>query len=175
MEKLALHSCCFIGHRRIAKTAKLTNDLRRIIEDFILNKSVNTFFFGSRSEFDKLCYEIVSDLKLSYPTIRRIYVRAEYPLIDNDYKSYLLKYYEETYFPQKIEKAEKAVYIERNYEMIDRCAYCIIYYDENYLPSITGSTKRRSAGKKLQSGTQLAYNYARQKKLYVHNVFNYKL
>ena len=57
------------------------------------------FLFGSKSRFDDLCYEAVTELKKKYVHIQRIYVRAEFPYIDESYKSYLLKGYEETYYP----------------------------------------------------------------------------
>jgi len=75
-------------------------------------------------------------------------VRAEFPYIDESYKLYLLESYEDTYFPKKIENSGKAVYVERNYEMIDNSLYCVIYYDENYSPFNS------------KSGTKLAYDYA---------------
>ncbi len=84
------------------------------IIDLIVNKGVFNFLFGSRSEFDDLCYEVVCELKKEYPYIRRIYVRAEYPYIDDDYKAYLLERYDDTYYPKHIENSGKSAYVERN-------------------------------------------------------------
>ena len=100
-----------IGHRNIHKTDRLKNDLHTAIVDLIINKGVCNFLFGSRSEFDGLCLEVVSELKKEYPHIKRIYVRAEYPYIDDDYKAYLLKSYEDTYYPKHIEKSGKSAYV----------------------------------------------------------------
>ena len=36
-------------------------------------------------------------LKIKHPEIKRIYVRAEFPVIGEDYRKYLLESYEETY------------------------------------------------------------------------------
>ncbi len=55
--------CCFIGHRRIDKSVELTQRVRNLIQDLIENKGVQTFLFGSRSEFDDLCHEIVTELQ----------------------------------------------------------------------------------------------------------------
>ena len=68
--------------------------------------------------------------------------------------------YEETYFPKKITKAGKSIYIERNFEMIDKSKYCITYYDEFYQPP-----------QKRKSGTKIAYEYAIKKKRTVINSF----
>lgn len=124
-------TCCFFGHRKIVISEHLIESLRNEIEKIICENKVNMFLFGSRSEFDELCHKVVSELKEKYSDIVRIYVRAEYPYIDDEYRNYLLKDYEDTYFPEKIIRAGKASYIERNYAMIEKSKYCIVYYDEN--------------------------------------------
>ena len=117
--ELKTHTCCFFGHRKIEETAELKNKLYDIIEELILNKNIDTFLFGSKSQFDNLCLNVVTTLKEKYPHIKRIYVRAEFPYIDESYKKYLLQKYDDTYFPENIISAGKSVYIERNYEMIN--------------------------------------------------------
>lgn len=142
------HTCCFFGHRTINETEELKSKLFEIIEDLITNKNVDTFLFGSKSKFNDLCLEIVTELKEKHPHIKRIYVRAEYPYINDDYKNYLLKSYEDTYYPEKIKNSGKAVYIKRNFEMIDNSQFCIVYYNESNSP-----TTRKS-------GTKIALDYA---------------
>lgn len=140
--------CCFLGHRRISETEELKTKLYETIERLIINKKVDTFLFGSKSQFDALCHEVVSQIKEDYPHIKRIYVRAEYPIISDSYKEYLLKSYEDTYYPEKIIGSGRAVYVERNCEMINASHFCIVYYDEEY---IRGTHKR---------GTKIALDYA---------------
>ena len=145
-------TCCFFGHREIDETEELKMQLYKTVERLIVNENVDTFMFGSQSRFNELCYEIVSQIKKKYPHIKRVYVRAEFPHIDDTYKKYLLKSYEETYFPEKITGAGRASYVERNYEMIDKSRFCIVYYDEKYNPA------------KRKSGTKIALDYAVKKK-----------
>lgn len=76
------HICCFFGHRKIEVTDELVNRLKKVVEDLIIEKKVETFLFGSKSQFDKLCLQVVTGLKNKYPHIRRIYVRAEFPYIN---------------------------------------------------------------------------------------------
>ena len=66
-------TCCFFGHRKIDETEELKNNLYEIIENLIVNEKVDTFLFGSKSQFDDLCHKIVTDLKEKYPHIKRIY------------------------------------------------------------------------------------------------------
>ena len=140
--------CCFIGHRTINETEELKSRLLGIIENLILSQKVDTFLFGSKSRFDDLCLELVTEIKGKYPHVKRVYVRAEYPYINDRYKSYLLKSYDDTYFPEKIISARKAAYVERNCEMIDKSQFCVIYYNEQNLPVTR------------KSGTKIALDYA---------------
>lgn len=146
------HTCCFFGHRTIDETEELKLKLNEIIEKLIVEKQVDTFLFGSKSRFNSLCFELVTKLKEKYPHIKRVYVRAEYPHISEQYKNYLLENYEDTYYPKKIINSGRAVYVERNYEMINNSQFCIFFYDEKYSP-----TTRKS-------GTKIALEYAKKKK-----------
>ena len=92
MKDNKLHTCCFFGHRKIDMDDDLIHNLKKIIDFLITNEKVDTFLFGSKSQFNNLCWEIVTQLKEKYPQLRRIYVRAEFSYIDVDYKKYLLEY-----------------------------------------------------------------------------------
>ena len=144
-------TACFFGHRTINETEELKLKLCKIIESLIVDENVDTFLFGSKSRFNSLCHETVSYMKKKYTHIKRVYVRAEYPEIDDDYKAYLLENYEETYYPKKILGSGRAVYIKRNFEMINNSRFCVIYYDELNAP-----TTRKS-------GTKIALDYAVKK------------
>jgi uncharacterized phage-like protein YoqJ len=151
MSEYTQHNCCFFGHRTIRETEDLRIKLADTIEKLITEEKIDTFLFGSKSQFDRLCLELVTALKDKYPFIKRIYVRAEYPIVDENYKAYLLKSYDDTYYPENLLGSGKAVYVERNFEMIDKSQYCIVYYDEPHTP-----TTRKS-------GTKIALHYAVKK------------
>lgn len=145
------NTCCVFGHRKITEVEELNATLYDIIEKMILNENVDTFLFGSKSLFNDLCLDLVTIMKEKYPHIKRIYVRAEYPYISEHYKSYLLESYEDTYYPDNIIGTGRAVYIKRNYEMINNSQFCIVYYNEKNAP-----TNRKS-------GTKIALDYAIKK------------
>ena len=150
--------CCVFGHREISETDELKSKLNEIIEKLIVDEKVNTFLFGSKSRFNDLCYETVTQLKEKYPHVKRIYVRAEYPYI-SEYKNYLLEFYEDTYYPERIMNSGRAAYVERNCEMIDSSYFCIVYYNEAYTPATR------------KSGTKLAANYAEEQGREIINLF----
>jgi len=142
------NTCCFFGHRTINETEALKKKMTKTIERLITGEKVDTFLFGSQSRFNSLSLEIVTIIKEKYPHIKRIYVRAEYPFISDSYRAYLLRYYDDTYYPEKILGSGRAVYVERNYEMIDQSRFCVVYYDDLYTPPTR------------KSGTKIAFNYA---------------
>lgn len=149
------NTCCFFGHRKIRYTSELRERLYVIIENLIKNQNIHVFLFGSKSEFNSLCYDIVSDIKEKYPHIKRIYVRAEYPYVDDSYKKYLLNNYEETYYPENILSVTKSIYIKRNFHMIDRSRICVVYFNTEYEHPENHGSRRQT-----NSGTKIAYKYA---------------
>lgn len=162
---------CFIGHRTIRKDEELITLLKQTIIDLI-NKGATTFLFGSMSAFDDLSWETVTTLKATYPFIKRVYFRSAYPYIDKRYEKYLLESYEEIYFPPKIKNAGKYSYVERNYEMIDSSAYCVFYYNENYVPPLSRQPKHKALfPSKRNSGTKIAYNYAMKRNKTIINLY----
>jgi len=165
-------TCCFLGHRKIDETAELKNKLYEIIENLIVNERIDTFFFGSKSQFDDLCHRIVTDLKEKHPHIKRIYVRSAFQHIPDWYEDSLLKHYEGTYFPKHMENAGRASYVERNQEMINKSKFCVVYYDENYLPLRRKNSRRDLFDYQPKSGTAVAYNYAMRKGCEIINVIN---
>ena len=109
MSNKTLHTCCFFGHRTINETEELKKNLCTAIEKLIKEENVDTFLFGSKSRFDSLCLELVTEIKQKYPHIKRIYVRAEFPVISDSYRNYLLQSVDDTYYPEKIMGAGRAV------------------------------------------------------------------
>lgn len=152
------YTCSFFGHRKIREPEELKEQLYKTVETLIAVKQVNTFLFGSKSRFNDLCYEVVSELKQRYPHIKRVYVRAEYPVIGKQYENYLLEFYEQTFFPQKIIKAGRAVYSERNSIMINSSEVCVFYFDSENAPP--------------RSGTKAAFNYAKKRNKEIINLFS---
>ena len=162
---------CFIGHRTIERSEGLLTSLKQTIVELI-NKGASTFLFGSMSAFDNLSWEAVTQLKVQYPFIKRVYVRAVYPYIEPAYKQYLLERYEETYFSAKLENAGKYAYVERNCDMIDKSEYCVFYYNENYRAVRNRQTNGNAVLPSIRnSGTKIAYQYAVKKKKKIINLY----
>ncbi len=165
------NTCCFFGHRKIKDTVRLRARLLSVIEGLLTEEGTDTFLFGSKSEFNSLCHEIVTDLKEKHPHIKRVFVRAEYPFIGEKYREYILKDYEDTYFPEYMINAGKAAYVERNLEMIDKSGICVVYYNPDYELPYRKEGQFELSRRLPKSGTKIAYEYAVRKKAVIINVF----
>lgn len=155
-----MKTCAVLGHRKIKKTIELESRVRKAVETLIVVYGVKRFLFGSKSEFNDFCYDIVSKLKEKYFDIKRVYVRAEYPIIHREYEEYLERFYEESYYYDTSLCEHKLAYIKRNEKMINESEFCLFYYDFCYIAPINKN-----------SGTKLAYNYAEKKGKTIINVF----
>ncbi len=162
----------FIGHRKLQFDGGFRLRLKELILKLIDDRNADTFLFGSRSDFNDLCLEVVTEIQKERPDIKRIYVRAEYPYINKHYEDRLLGSYDATYIPENVVKAGKAAYVERNHFMIDKAALCIFYYDEHYKPPLKPAARGRIAREQPKSGTKVAYEYAIRKQKELINLFS---
>ncbi len=161
---------CFIGHKEIDNILEVEKKLKACIDMCFEKYNVEKFLFGSRSVFNTLSKKVIDEYKKINPNIIRVYVRAEFPYISQDYEDFLLEHYEQTYFPESIINAGRNVYVERNQILIDSSDICIFYYNPEYLPK-TKKSKNDILPRQRKSGTELAYQYALKKKKIVINIF----
>lgn len=176
---------CFIGHRKVNNVEQLKTRLIETVSILISN-GADIFIFGSRSDFNTLCWKVVTELQEQFPHIKRISYNAPHETAFTSKKerescerffSQIAKReihytnYEEAVRSEKSLNATKNAYIMRNQEMIDNSDICVFYYNKDYLPS-----KRKAPNKFLpdyqpNSGTAIAYAYAVQKKKQIYNMF----
>ncbi len=166
------NTCCFFGHRKIKDTESLRKKICETLEKLIVDENIDTFLFGSKSQFDSLCHELVTKLREKYPHIKRVFVRAEYPFIDENYKNFLLENYEDTYYPEHMVNAGKASYVERNCEMIDKSSICVVYYSPHYIPPRRRASRRDLTDYQPKSGTKIAYEYALKRNKCIINILD---
>lgn len=121
--------CSFFGHREIEITSELKTKLKAYIKDLINNKTVNCFYFGGFGNFDELCWQIVTDLKQTYPYIKRIFCLSDPRHQRADKRPKWIKdedYEEFIYLNLKFDYWYSRIYY-RNCEMIDQSDYVIFY------------------------------------------------
>lgn len=162
--------CCFIGHRTINRSSALTERLSELIL-YLISEGTRVFLFGSNSEFDELCYECVTKLRENNLDIKRVYVKAEYFNADRAHAEFLNGFFESTVCPANLFRAGKAVYIKRNFYMIDVSDFCVFYYDKTYSP-VAKQIKNSQVSHFAKSGTKIAYDYAKKKNKMIINLFD---
>lgn len=178
-------SCCFIGHR-IVKDKNSTIKIVTEVANKLISHGIYNYIFGSNSDFDQICYNVITKLKQKYPNIIRIKFLCfgETP-IDNTKKEMLEKFlngkienticlnvYDKYIKTDTNNKYGKLSYIKRNNAMIDNSNICIFYYNQNYLPDKI-HTHNNMIIKQPKSGTKIAYEYAISKHKNIINVFNH--
>lgn len=174
--------CSFFGHRNASLTECERTKLIYVIEELIQG-GVTKFLFGSRSDFDSLCHEIVHDFKQKYTEVKEMAFvclsesvileseKEEWEKIYSHFnkESVNLKCFDEMVRHKTVVKSGRASYVERNKEMIDNSDYCVFYYDENYrLPkkrALNGLSEYTP-----KSGTKIAFDYAKQKNKIIINI-----
>ncbi len=163
-------SCCFIGHR-VVEDKSVVEKLKPLIIDLIEKSRVKTFYFGSKSEFNDICHEAVSEIKQKYVDIERIGVvcKSESVVLAEDAKKMQrsldvvlgegtkkIQGFEAELRLESVEKSGRNSYIKRNEEMIKLSNYCVFYLSEKY-----------TTQKKKSSGTKIAYEFAKKKDKYI--------
>lgn len=172
---------CFIGHRKITASRALTTRLTQVIVDLIAH-GADTFLFGSRSQFDRLCWGIVTKLKSQFPAIKsvRYHTPHETALASPAAAQRLAKITRHLgvaktrypYYDMVVASAQpyRQTYIIRNQIMIDASDVCVYYYDQTYQPPRRPTGKHTFRDYQPHSGTALAYQYAKRRHKRIINV-----
>ncbi|MBQ0083252.1 MAG: hypothetical protein KBS52_00590 [Clostridiales bacterium] len=167
------NAVCFIGHRKIKNSPQLRENLQNILTELINNGAVN-FIFGDHSEFNDLCYELVTSLKEKHNHIMRIKFRKDYENADEYTMSILSSGFEDNICPKGVGGAGKAGYAERNQAMIKESDICVFYYDEDYLPQRRKNSRYEINDYQPKSGTAKAYQFAVKNNKQIYNLFTKK-
>lgn len=177
--------CCFIGHRNAKLDDNQIKRLFLIIKKLISKYGFREFLFGSRSDFDKICHQVVTELKNSeYSFLQRVVYtcRSEFCIYENkreeieklfstnSNKVTFQGYEKEVEFKSKY-VAGRNSYIDRNKQMIDDSDFCVLFYDEDYLPNLKKKSKRDFLHYQPNSGTKIAYKYIVKKQKPFINIF----
>ena len=148
-------SCGCFGHNKIEITEELKEKLKKIFEMLITQENIKYFYFGGFSEFDDLCWQIVTELKKTYTEIYRIFCLSDprHQRLSKRPRWIKDENYEEiTYLDLNFDWWYQRIYF-RNCEMINRSDFVIFYVNH---------TERSGAYKALQ--------YANRKKKQIINV-----
>ncbi len=184
---MKLMKVCFIGHRTVTDAEQLKIRLKETVARLIAD-GADTFLFGSKSDFNYLCWSVVTELQEQFPNVKRIKYNAPHEVAftskaerENCEMLFIKFVHEEPHYTDYEEAIEckksfhvgKNAYIMRNQAMIDNSDVCIFYYDKDYLPPERKQSKRCVLNYHPKSGTATAFNYAKRKKKKIINLCNY--
>lgn len=124
-----MKACSFFGHRNLVLTNQLREKLEDEIKQTIVDQDCCMFYFGEFGEFDDVCYKIVSELKVLYPQVRRIYVATNEKDLCRHKKTREKVYEEQIIFSLKFNWWYQIIYY-RNIAIIDNSDF-VIFYVEN--------------------------------------------
>ena len=144
-----MNVCSFFGHRDVTVSDELRARVTEAIRYAIDKLDCRIFYFGGYGDFDDLCYEIVTSIRESEPSLnlQRIYcVPLEQRLYKKDRYYTPEKYEDKIYISRSFNGWYKSIYF-RNCSMIDE-SHSVIFYAEA----------------RENSGAYKAYQYAQKKK-----------
>lgn len=160
------NTCCIIGHRKIIDNFEnFKSKIWKCLINLIENQKISVFKFGFYGEFNDLCYNILSSLKLKYLHIKLVLysLNNEIAFTFEEAESYKIKYekqnkkftykcFDEIVYLNNVDETKfKYACVLRNKKLIDESDFCLIYFRENYfLPN------------NRNSGTKIAFDYAKK-------------
>jgi len=150
-----IKTCSVFGHSKIEITEELGNKLLETFKDLI-EKGCENFYFGGFGMFDELCHKIVSELKLTYSHIKRIFCLSDPRHLRINKRPKWLKsenYEDFVYLDLDFDWWYQRIYY-RNCAMIDKSDIVLFYVEEL-----------------KNSGAYKAFKYAKQKKKSIINLF----
>ena len=141
----------FCGHSKIAIDEKEKLHLLSILEQLLKSEPVCNFYLGGYGNFDKLCFETLTQLKGKYSNITTIFVT---PYIHKGYAKleFAKDYYDDTVYPPLEHVPLRYCISKRNVWMVDNAEMVIAYVKYG-----TG-------------GSCKTLNYAKSKRLKIINI-----
>lgn len=119
--------CCFFGHRNAPSDIK--KDVKKVIEELIVNKGVKKFYVGNNGSFDGLVLRLLIDFEKMY-NIEYNVVFAYHPKGTEYFND---EYYAHVILPELPENTPPRFRIDaRNRWMINKSDYVITYVRHSF-------------------------------------------
>ena len=148
-----------IGSNDFKQTSLSAIKLWNVLSKLVANDGVDIFMFTNEGLFDFSCWQIVSQLKMQHPNIKRVYVQTGYESNRGGLQE-IEKCYEKIFLLNAVcEDRVLAPYV-RNRIMIGLCDVLVTYFDASNLQT-----------PRIESTTELAIKCAHEQKKRVINLF----
>ena len=145
-----------IGPSDYDKSAFLIMRKWEVLSKLVSKEGAKVFLFNNGGQFDRDCWEIVSQLKMRIPEIERHYYHGVFES-DDSYFSYMKNYYDKVFYPEK--NHPLSAYL-RDCQMIDNCDVLVTYYYDLQLED------------EPENPVVLVVKYAQKKKKRIINLYD---
>ena len=144
----------FFGHSNFIKTEIYEEKMLLLLEEKVGDTPAD-FYLGGYGDFDYFAFECCKKYKSKHPSVSLIFVT---PYITVEYQKHHLNHQKEMYdsivYPEIEDKPIKFAIIYRNRWMVERADFIVCYIDHEW------------------GGAFKAYQYAKQKKKQIFNIFD---
>ncbi len=146
-----MKTCVFFGHRG-GDYGEYRGYIEFLIRDLIERGNVTQFYSGGRGNFDRLCSEIVGELRKEYPQIKNTLVLSYIPQKKENFE--LPKRYDDTVYLLEKSVPPRYAIIKTNEAMVNKADFVVVAIAYDW------------------GGAWRAYEYARRKKKRIINVYD---
>ena len=144
--------CCFAGHSDIWDSS-LTEKIKSVAEDLIVNHNVREFWVGNYGNFDGSAASVIRELQKTYSDVKLDLVIPYLTKSINEYKELYYKKCDNILIADIPENTPKRFHITKaNEYMVNNSDFLICYIQRSWGGAIT------------------TYKYAKRKKLQIFNV-----
>ena len=148
----------FLGPEKKELDGEVIERLVDEIAKLVVNEGAEIFLFTDTGDFDRECYDIVTALKVLYPQIQRVYVRAEFEDDDKRLKE-IMKRYEHSFYHDIVRSSGVLAELTRREVMARSCDVLITYFSTNFVTP------------RIQSEEEVAAETVQKRKKRVINVY----
>ena len=141
----------FCGHTDSMLTDNEQILLKKLLVDIIKNNETCSFYLGAYGNFDTICFKILTELKIEYKIISRVFITPY--LYKSEKLKTLSKIYDETIYPPIEKTPPKFAILKRNRWMVENSDLLICYISHTF------------------GGAYTTYKYALSKKIKIINVY----
>ena len=144
--------CCFAGHSDIWDSS-LTEKIKSVAEDLIVNHNVREFWVGNYGNFDGSAASVIRELQKTYSDVKLDLVIPYLTKSINEYKELYYKKCDNILIADIPENTPKRFHITKaNEYMVNNSDFMICYIQRSWGGAIT------------------TYKYAKRKKLQIFNI-----
>ena len=124
----------FVGHGTLSISPELSAEIKKAIEDNIVDKAHVTFYCGGYGDFDNYCARLCREIKKEIQNCEIIFVTPYITPSQQNKIKYLIdtKQYDDTIYPPLEDVLPRFAITKRNEWMIDKADLILAFVNHKY-------------------------------------------